>query len=529
MDDETPPPMVPAAQPPPGWIPQDLLAAIVDSSDDAIVSKTVAGTIMSWNRGAEAIYGYRSEEALGRHITLIIPADRHAEEEEVVARIRRGERVDHFETVRRRKDGSLVDISLTVSPVRDAAGRIIGASKVARDITERKRSEAEVARIQSELLRAEQRAREEAESANRGKDQFLAMLGHELRNPLGAISSAISVLDRISPPDDRAFRSRQVIERQVRHLARIVDDLVDVARVMTGKVLLSRQAVNLAECVERCLAVFSATGRTHAYRVSLDLLSVWTNADLTRLEQIVTNLLENAFKYTPPAGLIDIRTDAEGDEAILRVQDSGRGIAADLLPRIFDLFVQGERALDRAQGGLGVGLTLVRSLAELHGGAIEAASPGPGLGSTFTVRLPRCGSPAVLGAVPTGSPSATLRVLVVEDHDDARTLLRMLLEMLGHDVYEAADGADGLDAVIRLRPDVALIDIGLPKIDGYELARRVRDTPGCQTMHLVAISGYGQPEDRRRATEAGFDDYVIKPVEEARLSEILRMAARRRA
>jgi PAS domain S-box-containing protein len=495
-----------------GPTPEDIvrarLAAIVDSSDDAIVSKTLQGVIVTWNRAAERMFGYTVAEAVGQHITLIIPAERHAEEDDVLARIRRGEIVDHFETVRQRKDGTRLNISLTVSPIRDARGTIVGASKIARDISDRKRAEAE--RV---LLL------EEAQAANRAKDDFLAMFGHELRNPLAAIASAADVLDIARTVDD-VRKPRDVIRRQVVHLKRLIDDLLDAARVRIGKIVLERRPVNLAEAVEQALSVVrgSASGGRHVVETLLDPVGV--DADPVRLDQIILNLLTNATKYTPAGRAIRVQTYAEGDRGVLRIEDEGVGMAADVLPRIFGLFVQAQRTLDRAHGGLGIGLTLVRMLVELHGGTVTADSPGSGLGSVFTVRLPRVALPSKTQVETARLPTIRRRVLIVEDNDDAREMLKILLEQEGHEVYEAVDGTEGVRAASRLRPDLALVDLGLPILDGFEVARFIRRQDH-QPQRLVALTGYGQAEDRERALRAGFDDHLVKPVDPDRLAELL--------
>ena len=312
------------------------LAAIVDSSDDAIVSKTLNGVITTWNRAAERMFGYTAAEAVGRHITLIIPAERHAEEDDVLARIGRGEMVDHFETVRQTKDGRRLIISLTVSPIRDARGAIVGASKIARDITDLKRAEAERALLL-----------EEAQAANRAKDDFLAMFGHELRNPLAAIAGAADVLG-LAHTIEEIERPRDIIKRQIIHLRRLIDDLLDAARVRAGKIVLDRRPVNLAEAIEQALSVARgvAGGGRHVVETQLDPVGV--DADPVRLDQIILNLLGNAMKYTPAGRAIRIQTYAEGQHAVLRVEDDGVGIAKDVLPLIFGLFIQGERMADRA-------------------------------------------------------------------------------------------------------------------------------------------------------------------------------------
>jgi PAS domain S-box-containing protein len=485
------------------------LAAIVDSSDDAIVSKTLDGVITTWNRAAERMFGYTAREAVGRHITLIIPAERLAEEDDVLARIRRGETLDHFETVRKTKDGRLLNVALTVSPIRDASGTVAGASKIARDITEYKRAEAE--RV---LLL------EEARAANRAKDDFLSMFGHELRNPLAAIASASGVLDLARTLDDTQ-RPREVIKRQIIHLKRLVDDLLDAARIRAGKIVLDRRPVNLAEIVEHALTVLQASVAAGRHVIETDLDDVGIDADPVRIEQVVLNLVTNAVKYTPAGRRIRVRTFATGPQAVLRVEDEGVGIARDMLPKIFGLFVQAEHTLDRAQGGLGIGLTLVRSLVELHGGTVTAESPGPQLGSIFTVSLRRIELPTHVESAGARPPALRRRVLIVEDNDDARVMLKTLLEHEGHEVFEAVDGTEGVRAASRHRPDLALVDLGLPILDGYDVARFIRRQDH-QPQRLVALTGYGQPDDRQRALAAGFDEHLVKPVDPDQLSELLR-------
>jgi PAS domain S-box-containing protein len=493
------------------------LAAVVDSSDDAIISKTLDGIVTSWNPAAERMFGYSAAEAIGRHITLIIPPELHGEEEEVLARIRRGQKTDHFDTIRVAKDGRRVEISLTVSPVRGAAGEIIGASKIARDIGDRRQLEA----ARAQALAAERAARTEAEQANRAKDEFLAMLGHELRNPLGAITAALRVVDLCGLAADRGVRAREIISRQMGSLVRLVDDLLDVGRLTTGKIALARVPVDLAAVVRR--GVTAVASEDSSARIECRAAEpVWIQADETRLEQIVSNLLGNALKFTSPDGRIVVEVLAAGGEAVLRVEDTGMGIPPDLLPRIFDLFVQGETELHRPRAGLGIGLTLVRRLVDLHGGRIEAASGGLGLGSVFTVRFPLT-APAVeaAAALPAVTSAAVRRrVLIVEDSDDAREMLRYLLERAGHEVYDAADGATGLERALALGPDVAVVDVGLPGLDGYELARRIRAS-GRSEMYLIAVTGYGQSEARQRGLEAGFDAYLTKPIGPDRLIEVI--------
>jgi len=488
------------------------LAAIVKSSDDAIVSKTLDGVITSWNGGAEKLFGYPAAEAIGQSIFLIVPPDRHAEEERVLERVRRGEAVEHFETMRRRKDGSLVDVSLTVSPVTDSRGRVVGASKIARDIAERKRVERERAQLY-----------EDAQQANRTKDEFIAMLGHELRNPLGAISSAVHLLELADTVNPRTALARDVIARQTRHLSRLVDDLLDVVRVMTGKVLLERQPLDLADVVQRHVNSLRATGTMQDHQVEVHATPVWVDADVVRLEQVIGNLVSNALRYTPAGGRITISVAPAGADAVLTVEDTGVGIPRHLVDRVFEMFVQGERRLDRAQGGLGIGLTLVRRLVELHGGSAVAASEGRNRGSRFTVSLRAVLPPAPSVRARPSSRAFTprRRILVVEDNRDARDMLRTLLQTAGHEVHEASDGRQGVSAALRLRPDVALIDLGLPEMDGYEVARQIRAVDEGRRIMLVAVTGYGSPEDRERSLMAGFDLHLVKPVDPELLAGVL--------
>jgi signal transduction histidine kinase/ActR/RegA family two-component response regulator len=373
------------------------------------------------------------------------------------------------------------------------------------------------------LFESEQAARELAETENRSKDEFLAMLGHELRNPLSAISGAVALMRAPAAREEHRLHARDVITRQVQHLSRVVDDLLDLSRVMTGKIALEFAPIDLAQATNTCLSTMRAAGRAGDHDLKARLEPVWVNADATRLEQIIGNLLSNAFKYTPPEGRIELTVSAQDDDAVLSVRDSGLGISKRLLPHVFDVFVQGDQSLERAKGGLGIGLALVQRLVILHGGTVQAESAGDGRGSLFTVRLPSIAAPSAAGASVTGALPALrkLRVLVVDDHDDSRTMLKLLLEQTGHEAIEAVDGIDGVQLALSRRPDVAIIDIGLPGISGYEVARRLRALPTRGRIPLIALTGYGQDEDRRRALQAGFDLHLVKPVEAERLTQAL--------
>ena len=353
--------------------------------------------------------------------------------------------------------------------------------------------------------------------ASRRKDIFLATLSHELRNPLAAISAAARALARSRVDAETARPLREIIDRQARRLARLLDDLLDVARLTADKVTLQRRPLDLAELIAACVDSFRNTGSAHGHRITVRTEPAVIEADPTRIEQILTNLLDNAKKYTAPGGHIDVEVLPEGSDILLRVTDTGAGIAPDMLDRIFDLFTQGERPHDPA-GGLGLGLTVARRLVEMHGGSIAAASPGIGHGSRFTVRLPRSDAQAIPS---TGSRSPRScrprKILVIEDNDDAREALRALLEVLGHQVASAADGDSGVAAALKTRPDVALIDIGLPGMDGLAVARALRSRPEGKRMRLIAVTGYGQRHDREASSAAGFDAHLVKPVEQEAL------------
>jgi CheY-like chemotaxis protein len=390
---------------------------------------------------------------------------------------------------------------------------------LAREQEARLRAEAERER----LLAGEQAARAVAEAQNRAKDEFLAMLGHELRNPLSAISGAVAVMELSGDNEETTQQSREVISRQSKHLARIVDDLLDLSRVMTGKIMLDRQRIDLGDAARKCIATLSAAGRTAHHEVSLHAEPALVEADATRLDQIITNLLVNALKYTPENGSVGVEVLRRGDEAVLVIRDSGIGISAQLLPHVFEIFVQGSATLDRAQGGLGIGLALVQRLVNLHGGSITAASGGADRGSTFTVRLPAIDAAVADQSAGDARPPTVKakRLLVVDDHDDARTMLCRMLELSGHRVFEARNGPEGLRIATAEIPDVAIVDIGLPGIDGYEVARRLRAEPRTRSIMLIALTGYGLEDDRRRSREAGFDVHLLKPVDAAQIATMI--------
>jgi CheY-like chemotaxis protein/two-component sensor histidine kinase len=352
------------------------------------------------------------------------------------------------------------------------------------------------------------------------------MLGHELRNPLAAIVFAGELLQR---ERDATLRQRQlsIIQRQAQHLCRLVDDLLDVSRVTSGKVTLRREIIDVVALAERCVQQAQATAgakqQTLAFRCQLARLPV--DADPVRLEQVVTNLLTNAVKYTPQGGHIDVEVARDEADAIVVVRDDGIGIDPAMSSTIFDLFTQAPSSLDRSEGGLGLGLTLVRTLVQMHGGSVSATSDGPGRGAEFVVRLPAARGPTLLRRDPAPAPTAeALDVVLVDDNDDMREMLASLLRASGHRVEDCCDGPSGLEAILELRPHVAIVDIGLPGMDGFEVARRVRAQLGTE-IRLVAITGYGQPEDRARTRAAGYDVHVVKPTSPAELLASLRASA----
>jgi signal transduction histidine kinase/CheY-like chemotaxis protein len=402
----------------------------------------------------------------------------------------------------------------------NAAGELIRArgASLERQVRELQRAEAD----RMAALDRERVAREAAEAANRAKDEFLAVLGHELRNPLAAITTAVRLLDVIGRQDDTTVRAREVIGRQAQHLARLVGDLTEANRVVTGKVRLDRRPVDLGDAARRCATTVSGTGRLerHIFKVEVEP-GCWVNADPLRLDQVVTNLLDNAAKYTPPGGSIFLSVNRRAHEAVLAVRDTGIGMPADLLSRVFDLFVQGDPHSGRAKGGLGIGLTIVRRLVEMHDGVVEAASDGPGLGTVFTVRLPTVAAPAPAApALPPASDVRTRRIVLVEDDPDTRELLQQSLEVFGHEVDATGDPERAVQLVIERRPDAVILDIGLPGgVTGYDVARRIRAEG--RTVLLIALTGYGQAEDERRSLEAGFDRHLVKPIDPAALNQLL--------
>jgi PAS domain S-box-containing protein len=480
-----------------------LVEAVVDY---AIFTLDTEGVVTSWNRGAERIKGYRKDEIVGRHFSrFFLPEEiRAGKPWEELATARREGRAE-VEGWRVRKDGERFWARAVVSAIHDDAGQLRGFAKVTQDLTD-------------------QRHLQDLEKAARHVNEFIATLAHELRNPLAPIRAAVQVMAKA--PAGAQETLRQTIERQSAQLARIVDDMVDIARITRGAVTIEHAPVELAEVARRAVEAAAPLIEAARHELEVDLApGVVVDGDVNRLTQLATNLLNNAARYTPEGGHIAVKVSAEGGEALLRVRDDGRGIEPDLLERIFDMFVQGRTPLKRMAGGLGIGLALSRKIAELHGGALEAASEGPGKGSEFTLRLKlareQAGEPARAAQPALRPKSPGERVLVVDDNVDAAATLEMLLGSLGYQTRVVHDGASALAAAKQFKPDVVLLDIGMPGLDGYEVARRLRAMKSGRALRIIAVTGWGQEADRHRSREAGFDVHLVKPVEPGELLRVL--------
>lgn len=666
------------------------MAAIVESSDDAIISKTLGSIIRSWNIGAQRLFGYSAEEAVGKPITIIIPPDRLNEEAHIIDTLKRGERIDHYETTRITKDGREVEVSLTVSPVRDASGTVLGASTIARDITARKLSEAllrdreqrltheakALTRLNElssqlwgcrdlhqgielmldaaieligadkgnvQLLGADGTLRIEAQrafgreflecfkevaiddesacgrairfrepviiedveldeayaplrpiahsagyravvstplisadgtaqgvlsihfsgvhrptelelnrlalyvrhasdfvhrckvermlrQADQRKDEFLALLAHELRNPLAPIRYALTANRKADRTPEQRRCADDIIERQVTHMSRLLEDLLDVSRITRGRLELKKEPTELTSVLAAAIETARPLLDSKQHRLSLDFPkeAVRFQADPIRLAQVFSNLLINAAKYTDPRGHIQLSVACEGGEVVVRVRDTGVGISPEVMPRIFEMFSQAEPALERSQGGLGVGLALVRGLVALHEGTVQVRSEGTGRGSEFTVRLPLREPASQIpqcNRIDDATSGAGLRIIIVDDNRDAADTCATVLELSGHHVQTAYTPHQAIELAEDFCPHAMLLDIGLPELDGYTLAKKIRQTAWGQEVVLVAVTGWGQSEDRRRALEAGFDHHLTKPVAPEAIESVLQTAS----
>ncbi|MEY2489653.1 MAG: two-component system, chemotaxis family, CheB/CheR fusion protein [Verrucomicrobiota bacterium] len=488
------------------------LAAIVNSSDDAIVGKDLNSIVTSWNAGAERIFGYSASEMIGTSIMRLIPPDHQGEEELILTRIRRGERVDPIETVRVGKDGRLLDVSITVSPIKDSTGKVIGASKVARDISERKRAE--------ERLRA---AKVSAERANQAKDDFMAVLSHELRTPLTPALAAASYLAEHEELPPNLREEVTAIRRNVQFEARLIDDLLDLTRITRGKLELHPETVDAHRLLHNALTIVHEDIVRKELEVATDLVAQdhHISADPIRIQQVFWNLLNNAVKFTPQRGKITIRTSNDGGRFVFEITDTGIGIEPEHQARIFRAFEQGEVSIIRQFGGLGLGLTISQTLLKLHGGTISVHSDGKNRGASFRVTLDVVQETTVPSIKATNGDIAiarNLRLLLVDDHADTRRILSRLLGRCGHEVSSADCGQSALKLMETERFDALISDIGLPDSSGYEL---VREAKRRQPMQGIALSGFGMEEDVRRSLEAGFDYHLTKPVEFQELRALL--------
>jgi signal transduction histidine kinase len=512
------------------------LPAMVVAGDD---------TMVGWNPTAAAVFGVPADGVLGRKLHEVDCLSCMTALREAVAESRHGRRRVVREVPVSEASPAPTQVSATpiADSADDASATLVivedSAPRAERDDLRRRLADAETRRRESdEALAARQaelsrRLRElaEAQRLDRNKDEFLAMLAHELRNPLAPILSAMHVLHRTAPSDPTARRARMIVERQVSHLARLLDDLLDLSRVTQGSIELRREPVDLVTVAGEALEMaepLTRRGRQEV-RTSWPGQPVVVDGDRARLLQIVGNLLTNAAKYTGPGGEIGVSIEVEGGDAVLGVTDTGIGIPPEMLPRIFELFTQVDPSIDRARGGLGIGLTLVRRLVELHGGSVTAHSAGLGRGSRFTVRLPRSAATPIASGAPAagGGSLGRVRVLVVDDNGDSREMLRTALEMDGHHVMTAADGLDAGVIATDFEPDLVFLDIGLPGIDGCEVGRRLRTALGRRTV-IVALTGYGDDQTRQRVAEAGFDGHVLKPITSEDLAGFFGEVARRR-
>ena len=531
------------------------LAAIVASSDDAIIGKNLNSIITSWNFGAERIFGYTADEMIGTSIMRLIPPDRREEELEILSRIRRGERFDHFETIRLAKDGRQLNVSITVSPIKDSTGQVVGASKVARDITERKKTEealkkaveeAEAAnRERLQLLDSEREARSQAERANRMKDEFLATLSHELRTPLNAVLGWANILRLGKLQGEELKQGLDTIERNARVQAQIIEDLLDMSRIISGKVRLDVQRVDLPAVLNESIETLRATAEAKGVRLQavVDPFAGPISGDPSRLQQVFWNLLNNAIKFTPKGGKVQVLLERVNSHVEVSVIDTGEGIAPEFLPYVFDRFQQGDASTTRRHGGLGLGLAIVKQLVELHGGNVRSKALGSGKGRpllsssrsspsilsrTRNVAIPGLRSARTSLCQKYPSPMFTCWWWTMKSMH--AHLVKRLLEMAGATVSMAGSASEAMERILAGRPDVLICDIGMPGEDGYSLIRRLRVLEEKQESVLpaVALSAYARSEDRTKAIRSGFQNHLAKPVEPAELLAVVSSLAGRK-
>jgi PAS domain S-box-containing protein len=515
---------------------RERMAAIVDSSDDIIVSKDLYGAITSWNKGAEKILGYTADEMIGQHVSVLMPEEHLEDLSKILNCISRGESVEHYETQRRRKDGVIIDVSLTVSPLRDEHGNVVGASKIGRDITERKKAEGLLLQREEELrqaavereslLDAERAARSEIERISIMKDEFLATVSHELRTPLNAILGWSQLLAQGVGDDLR--EGLDVIQRNARAQTQLIDDLLDMSRIISGKVRLDVQPTDLSSVVDAAVEAVrpSADAKGIRLRKIIDPHAGPVMGDPTRLQQVIWNLLANAIKFTPKGGKVELFLERVNSHLEITIHDTGIGIKPEFLPFIFERFRQADSSSTRSHGGLGLGLSIVKNLVELHGGNVRAKSPGEGEGTTFAITLPLAPIRSVDGREhPTTSKRVSwdcteidlhgLKVLVVDDEPDARALISRILSQCKAEVSTASSAVEGLQQVAAFEPHVIVSDIGMPDTDGYQFIREVRRLPIEKggKIPAIALTAFARSEDRSRAMVAGYQMHISKPIE----------------
>jgi PAS domain S-box-containing protein len=491
---------------------EERMRSVVNHVIDGIITIDERGCVESFNPAAEQLFGYRREEVVAENVRMLMPQPYHGEHDGYIHNYLSTGQPKIIgigrEVVGRRKDGSTFPMELAVSEFHIGEKRYF--TGIVRDITERKNLEQQLRQRVEDLAQAD-----------RQKNDFLAMLAHELRNPLAPMRNALHLMKMPGANPELVGQSRDMMERQLQHLLRLVDDLLDVSRIIRGKIELRKERVDVAAAVARAVETAQPVIDAHGHELHLAMADkpIWVEADLIRLAQIIANLLTNAAKYTEKAGRITLSTEQDENEAFVRVRDTGLGVAPESVHRIFELFVQGDRSLARSQGGLGIGLTLVKRLVEMHGGTVAVTSPGPNQGSEFTIRLPALSreqdqdhpSKEVVRAHVTDA--LRKRVLVVDDNADAADSIAMILRLSGYDVRCVYDGPSVLETAKAYRPDVVVLDIGLPGMSGYDVARQLREHTDFRRTPLVAVTGYGQDEDRRRSQEAGFDYHLTKPVD----------------
>ncbi|HYR42599.1 MAG TPA: PAS domain S-box protein [Terriglobia bacterium] len=513
---------------------EQYVAAIVQNAEDAIISKDLESIVTSWNPAAERMFGYMAQEMIGQSIMRILPPELAYEEVDILDKIRRGERVEHFETRRRRKDGTAIDVSLTISPVRDNNGTVVGASKIARDISEKKMLEQRTA----DALEEARRARHEAELASRMKDEFLATISHELRTPLTSIVGWIRMLRTGGLPPDRIEHALEVIDRNVRSQAQLIEDLLDISRITMGKLRLDVRPVQPANVINAAVDSlrFAAEARNIRIQTVLDSHAGPVSGDFERLQQVAWNLVSNAIKFTPKGGRVQIVLERVNSHIEIRISDNGRGIKPEFLPFIFDRFTQAEASTTRLHAGIGMGLAISKAIIELHGGSITAFSEGEGKGSTFAINIPVMPVSTRPAPVERIHPKAWteisvqcppeisgLKILVVDDDPDTCDMIRAVLEQCGSVVTTVTDANTALETFLSWKPTVLISDIGLPEVDGYELMRRIRDEErarGTKTP-AIALTAFARIEDRVKALAAGYQMHVAKPVEPGELLTIV--------